>query len=99
MNGNGHGALLLEDQNIYEKRLITIPVYQKKYKEFCISVNDGQILKFLVEIAERLSLFQRLFLSEKTNPGGYHMNFGKGLILWLIGIPLPIIILLAIFWN
>jgi hypothetical protein len=26
------------------------------------------------------------------------MGFGRGLLLWLIGIPLPIIILLAIFW-
>ena len=28
-----------------------------------------------------------------------HMGRGKGLILWLLGIPLPIIILLAIFWR
>jgi len=27
------------------------------------------------------------------------MTFGKGLLLWLIGIPLPIIILLALFWH
>jgi hypothetical protein len=27
------------------------------------------------------------------------MGLGKGLLLWLIGIPLPIIILLAIFWR
>jgi len=27
------------------------------------------------------------------------MTFGKGLLLWLIGIPLPIIILLALFWR
>jgi hypothetical protein len=27
------------------------------------------------------------------------MGMGKGLLLWLIGIPLPIIILLAIFWR
>jgi len=24
---------------------------------------------------------------------------GKGLLLWMLGIPLPIIILLAIFWR
>jgi len=28
-----------------------------------------------------------------------HMGFGRGLLLWLIGIPLPIIILLALFWH
>jgi hypothetical protein len=27
------------------------------------------------------------------------MGFGKGALLWLIGIPLPIIILLALFWH
>jgi hypothetical protein len=27
------------------------------------------------------------------------MGLGKGALLWLIGIPLPIIILLAIFWR
>ena len=27
------------------------------------------------------------------------MGMGKGLILWLLGIPLPIIILLIIFWR
>jgi len=28
-----------------------------------------------------------------------HMGMGRGLLLWLLGIPLPIIILLAIFWR
>jgi hypothetical protein len=27
------------------------------------------------------------------------MGFGKGALLWLLGIPLPIIILLALFWR
>lgn len=27
------------------------------------------------------------------------MTFGKGALLWLIGIPLPIILLLALFWR
>jgi len=27
------------------------------------------------------------------------MGFGRGILLWLIGIPLPIIILLALFWR
>ncbi len=27
------------------------------------------------------------------------MGFGRGLLFWLLGIPLPIIILLAIFWR
>jgi hypothetical protein len=27
------------------------------------------------------------------------MSFGKGALLWLIGIPLPIILLIALFWR
>jgi len=27
------------------------------------------------------------------------MGFGKGILLWIIGIPLPIILLLALFWR
>jgi hypothetical protein len=27
------------------------------------------------------------------------MGFGRGILFWLLGIPLPIIILLAIFWR
>jgi hypothetical protein len=27
------------------------------------------------------------------------MGFGKGALLWLLGVPLPIIILLALFWH
>jgi hypothetical protein len=30
---------------------------------------------------------------------GDAMTFGKGALLWLIGIPLPIILLLALFWR
>jgi hypothetical protein len=28
-----------------------------------------------------------------------YMSFGKGVLLWLIGIPIPIILLLALFWH
>jgi len=27
------------------------------------------------------------------------MGLGRGILLWLLGIPLPIIILLALFWR
>ena len=27
------------------------------------------------------------------------MTFGKGALLWLIGIPLPIILLIALLWH
>jgi hypothetical protein len=27
------------------------------------------------------------------------MGFGRGALLWLVGVPLPIIILLALFWR
>jgi hypothetical protein len=28
-----------------------------------------------------------------------NMGMGRGILLWLLGIPLPIIILLALFWR
>ena len=36
---------------------------------------------------------------DRTIRGRTTMGFGRGLLLWLIGIPLPIIILLAIFMH
>jgi len=27
------------------------------------------------------------------------MGFGRGALLWLLGVPLPVIILLALFWR
>jgi len=27
------------------------------------------------------------------------MGFGRGALLWLLGVPLPIILLLALFWR
>jgi hypothetical protein len=27
------------------------------------------------------------------------MDFGRGLLLWILGIPLPVILLLALFWH
>jgi hypothetical protein len=27
------------------------------------------------------------------------MGFGRGALLWLLGVPLPIVILLALFWR
>jgi hypothetical protein len=39
-------------------------------------------------------------LSERFSPqGGDKMGFGRGVLLWLLGVPLPIIILLALFWH
>jgi hypothetical protein len=31
--------------------------------------------------------------------GVWTMGFGRGALLWLLGIPLPIILLLALFWH
>jgi hypothetical protein len=28
-----------------------------------------------------------------------NMGFGRGVLFWLLGIPIPIIILLALFWH
>jgi hypothetical protein len=34
----------------------------------------------------------------RTSEGNV-MGFGRGFLLWIIGIPLPIILLLALFWH
>jgi hypothetical protein len=34
-----------------------------------------------------------------SSQGGDTMGFGRGILLWLLGVPLPIIILLALFWH
>jgi hypothetical protein len=44
-----------------------------------------------------MELFSGFAVSRETRRR-IDMGFGRGLLLWLIGIPLPIIILLAIFW-
>jgi hypothetical protein len=31
--------------------------------------------------------------------GRRDMGFGRGALLWLLGVPIPIIILLALFWH
>jgi hypothetical protein len=31
--------------------------------------------------------------------GGLTMTFGRGALFWLLGIPLPVILLLALFWR
>jgi hypothetical protein len=54
------------------------------------------------------------FRSARSNPGTFllmpclygdckrmevDMGFGRGVLFWLLGIPIPIIILLALFWH
>jgi Na+/melibiose symporter-like transporter len=31
--------------------------------------------------------------------GDTHMGFGRGILFWLLGVPIPIIILLALLWH
>jgi hypothetical protein len=38
-------------------------------------------------------------VSPRLQRGGRIMSFGKGLLLWLIGIPIPVIIILALFLH
>jgi hypothetical protein len=47
-------------------------------------------------VAGTRSGFRSLLSSETQETD---MGFGKGALLWLLGIPLPIIILLALFWR
>jgi hypothetical protein len=34
---------------------------------------------------------------ETTSNGG--RNMGRGILLWLLGVPIPVIILLALIWH
>jgi hypothetical protein len=41
----------------------------------------------------------RLAPTTSSQPEESVMGFGRGALLWLLGIPLPIILLLALFWH
>jgi hypothetical protein len=51
------------------------------------------------------AIFPKLRTFLETNSGRREperneaMGFGRGILLWLLGIPIPIIILLALFWH
>jgi hypothetical protein len=34
-----------------------------------------------------------------AQPWEEDMDFGKGVLLWLLGVPLPVILLIALFWH
>jgi hypothetical protein len=44
-----------------------------------------------------LGALRRVYAAHQTEED--NMGFGRGILLWLLGIPLPIIILLALFWH
>jgi hypothetical protein len=48
-------------------------------------------------VSERFGTSPRCLVDRRT--GRLVMGFGRGILLWLLGIPLPIIILLALFWH
>ena len=47
----------------------------------------------------RRNLLDDIRLGRYGSTQEIQMGFGKGVLLWLIGIPLPIIILLALFMH
>jgi hypothetical protein len=47
-----------------------------------------------MELAAILRVAERIDIQKELT-----MGFGKGVLLWLLGIPIPIIILLALFWH
>jgi hypothetical protein len=56
---------------------------------------------FFLKLARNNS-FPHLFVVQKLNIQTIQealMDWGKGLILWLIGIPIPVILLIAMFWH
>ena len=60
--------------------------------------------RFLLKMSmlRDLSWPELLVLSDVIFPlerGRETMGFGKGALLWLLGVPLPVILLLALFWH
>jgi hypothetical protein len=49
--------------------------------------------------AEQWNLQEEYRLVSQVNEWEAIMGFGRGALLWLLGVPLPIIILLALFWH
>jgi hypothetical protein len=45
------------------------------------------------------NLRSRIALLVRTNKTEADMGFGRGALLWLLGVPLPIVLLLALFWH
>jgi hypothetical protein len=43
--------------------------------------------------------FMSLTLFTRRRKRMVDMGFGRGVLFWLLGIPIPIIILLALFWH
>jgi hypothetical protein len=50
-----------------------------------------------MELSDLVSV--RLAPTTCNQPEESVMGFGRGALLWLLGIPLPIILLLALFWH
>jgi hypothetical protein len=56
--------------------------------------NKAKLLKVCRNRGNRIELPGSIETIQETD-----MGFGRGALLWLIGIPLPIILLLALFWR
>jgi hypothetical protein len=55
--------------------------------------------KVLPLVFRAVLVTQRLPHSALINTRNNSMGLGKGALLWMVGIPLPIVILLVIFWR
>jgi hypothetical protein len=54
------------------------------------------LLAFAIFYGRNFQSPRASFLSER---GRTTMDFGKGALLWLLGVPLPTILFLALFWH
>lgn len=59
-----------------------------------IRTDGGTVLPFVRIVATPAAIVRRVFVMNETETP----MFG-GILLWLLGIPLPIIILLLLFWH
>jgi predicted nucleic acid-binding protein len=82
-------ALLNEDLAREHQVIITYVVYSQVLKGAARATATTHRPR---NLRLRRASFHRLTMEEI-------MGFGRGALLWLLGVPLPIIILLALFWH
>ena len=62
------------------------------------SDESGTLSAVLSSPDDQRNVINHVALGEYSNPARRAV-MGKGIFLWLLGVPLPIILLLALFWH
>jgi hypothetical protein len=65
----------------------------------CAPAMETPVPRWNPKQASALSFRQKGFVGNEGSIMRATMGFGRGVLLWLLGIPIPIILLLALFWH